>query len=161
MGNVMSGKKVRRQSDGNEDEPFVKNKNNSTYFVNHNIKVFWNSAYDSDKSMKVLPTSELEGVDQKLSEYHSGEITALDVADAIICALFHRDHQNLGDHWDYDGSRCDETFEDEISSTFNCKCSATWDWKDIYSVASSKAHIRILKSKNEIYIEDYSYYCAG
>jgi hypothetical protein len=125
------------------------------------MKVYWNSYYGKDKSFRPLHTSELNDTDQKLREFQIGKITGLDLVHSLISALFHRDHPTLEKHWDYDGSNCDQISNDENSVTFQCKCSATWDWKDIYSVATSKANIKILASNHEIYVQDYAYSCSG
>jgi len=49
--------------------------------------------------------------------------------------------------------------EGEKFEIFQAEKQAIWDWKDIYSVATGKATIKI--SCGDIYIDEYSYYVAG
>jgi hypothetical protein len=44
---------------------------------------------------------------------------------------------------------------------FAAEQSATWDWKDIYSVAQAKGKIRFTTPGTTIHVEDYNYYVAG
>jgi hypothetical protein len=141
-------------------ETVMKSNDSSADPLHHSIKVLWSSRYDSLKTMHTLLTSSLKGIDEKLLQFQIGKITGLDLVHSLINALFHRDH-STGKHWDYDGSRCSKISNDESGVTFKCESSATWDWKDIYAVASAEANIKILASNHEIHIEDYSYYCAG
>ena len=100
------------------------------------------------------------------------------IAYAVIEALFQRDFRP-GKRWDIDGATVTalpvpETETNSVFALFEVEKSATWDWKDIYSVAQAKGRIRFSSttaaatavpaspaSSLTIIVEDYSYYVAG
>lgn len=93
--------------------------------------------------------------------YHSGKISAHALAFDVINALFERDF-TPGAHWEIGTATLDELEDGEMEGQFECfgaEKEAVWDWKDIYSVATAKATIKI--SSGDIYIDEYSYYVAG
>mmetsp|Transcript_18114 Transcript_18114/g.41900 ORF Transcript_18114/g.41900 Transcript_18114/m.41900 type:complete len:242 (-) Transcript_18114:92-817(-) len=92
-----------------------------------------------------------------LRDYEAGELSQTKVASEIIEAFFRRDFIP-GTHWDIDPTVVNE-LEDGV--LFNVSKEATWDWKDIYSVASAKATIRFLPNQHEIRVEEYIYSVAG
>ena len=97
----------------------------------------------------------------ELRNFDQGEIDARRFACYLIDALFDRDHMK-GKHWDYDPpSASPITSDDESILRFQAEKEATWDWKDIYSVATAKGTIVFFMETNEIRVEDYSYYAAG
>ena len=84
-----------------------------------------------------------------------------------------------GKHWDIDpasvsrladGTTSDEEAggggggnddDNDVVVRFQAEKEATWDWKDIYSVASAKGRICFYRQRKEICVENYSYYVAG
>ena len=69
-----------------------------------------------------------------------------------------------GKHWDRDGSSCSRIDDDTGNGeyvAYKCSCSATWDWKDIYSVATSKATIRVFVNRPLIHVVGYKYNVTG
>mmetsp|Transcript_24950 Transcript_24950/g.52245 ORF Transcript_24950/g.52245 Transcript_24950/m.52245 type:complete len:459 (+) Transcript_24950:121-1497(+) len=114
-----------------------------------------------------LPHSDVR---HRINAFHSGKISACALASDVITALFHRDFMP-GTHWNIDAATVDELLldpeplvndeEDRTKKTSVVKAEkqAVWDWKDVYSVASAKATIKI--SSRDIYVDDYSYYVAG
>lgn len=140
---------------------------------NHTVNVQWSDHYNPDRGLMVLDTSAL-GLDNTLHQYERNEMDSAEVARAIIRALFARDFLGNGSHWSGDGVDCSEVVSggtaDDINSdndekkterTFQCSESSTWDWKDIYAVAKSKAKITLSEDRKEIRVEDYSFYCSG
>lgn len=99
----------------------------------------------------------------------------------ILEAFFWRDFGNTGKHWDVDATTVEEiavasTHDDDaakLTAAFRVEKTATWDWKDIYSVATAKAVIQFMDGNNDdtnktqgpttavIRVQDYSYYVAG
>ncbi|KAL7538796.1 hypothetical protein ACHAXR_012390 [Thalassiosira sp. AJA248-18] len=103
-------------------------------------------------------------VRKQINLFHSGKISAHALAFDIIEALFHRDFMP-GDHWDIGSAILEELdpITDKESGKkveiIEAEKEAIWDWKDIYSVATAKATIKI--SSGCIHVDDYSYYVAG
>lgn len=100
-------------------------------------------------------------VRHQINAFHSGKVSARALASDLINALFHRDF-TPGRHWDIETATVDELAsltDKEGTSILNAEKQAVWDWKDIYSVASAKATIKI--SSEDIYVDEYSYYVAG
>lgn len=54
-----------------------------------------------------------------------------------------------------------EESSDDGVIKFKAEKDATWDWKDIYSVASAKGTICFFSDHHEIRVDEYSYYAAG
>ncbi|CAJ1936505.1 unnamed protein product [Cylindrotheca closterium] len=104
----------------------------------------------------------------ELHSFDQGEMDARRFACHLIAALFRRDHM-AGRHWDYDApsanpiteSGAEENNSNNTIQRFKVEREATWDWKDIYSVATAKGTISFNTETNEIRLEDYSYYAAG
>lgn len=107
-------------------------------------------------------------VRRAVNGYESGDISSKTLAYAIIDALFYKDFMP-GEHWDIDGANIGEITAVEPANdgepvdvqVFAAEKQATWDWKDIYSIASAKATIKISRASGNIYVDDYSYYVAG
>lgn len=125
------------------------------------------------KSEKYHPEYGLEEVhpdDLYLKEtlqcFEDGDISNEEIAVLIIEALFEKDFEN-GDHWEIDAGTAREMEEDEGGGgdledrAFVVKRQARLDWNDLYSVAAAKGTIIIDPEKNEIRVENYSYFVAG
>jgi len=125
------------------------------------------------KSEKYHPEYGLEDVhpdDLYLKEtlqcFEDGDITNEEISVLIIEALFEKDFEN-GDHWELDAGTARELEEDEGGGgdldgcAFVVKRQARLDWNDLYSVAAAKGTIIIDLEKNEIRVENYSYFVAG
>ena len=100
-----------------------------------------------------------------INKFEAGSIRGRELAIAIIDTLFYRDFMP-GDHWDIDSATVGEldVGDQEVGAQnvqlFNAEKEATWDWKDIYSVTSAKALIKI-SAGSDIFVDEYSYYTAG
>lgn len=93
--------------------------------------------------------------------YHTGNISAHALALGVINALFERDFQP-GAHWEISTAKLDELEDGEMGEQFECfgaEKEAVCDWKDVYSVATAEATIKI--SSGDIYIDEYSYFVVG
>lgn len=129
------------------------------------IKLLCSSRYSPNDGYTTLSPSAL-GLGATLISYESGKLTAREVAHSIIEALFKRDFMPRK-HWDIDSatvalrSNEGDTTSGEDGEAFDVEKNATWDWKDIYSVASAKGIVRFVTGKTEIRVENYSYYVAG
>lgn len=116
------------------------------------------SKYDS-KSKSLDP--QLLNVSSELYSFEQGHMDEHTFALKLIEAMFNRDHMR-GKHWDYDpASAVKEESEDDGFVKFLAEKEATWDWKDIYSVASAKGTISFFSERHEIRVENYSYCAAG
>jgi hypothetical protein len=106
-------------------------------------------------------------------DFELGALTKRQLAYEIISQLFNRDFMP-GRHWDIDSatvSEMSETSQDldddvDFANAKDTVCflvekQATWDHKDIYSVASAKAIIKISHQLRIVLIDEYSYYVAG
>lgn len=125
-------------------------------------KLTYTCRYDkaSPKGVRGLSPQSLQ-LSSAFYSFEHGTTTEYTLAQEIIEALFDRDHMK-GRHWDYDPSWVTpESSDDENVVKFKAEKQATWDWKDIYSVASSKGTICFFKERREIRVEEYSYYAAG
>lgn len=120
------------------------------------MKILWSSQYDNPPTLK--PVSEdLER--QILEKYNdSNNYSPNSVAKLIIELLFDRDFDGKKeDRWDVDSASVEQ--KDETPASFQVEKAATYNHKDIYSVATSKA--TIVFGEREILIQNYSYYVAG
>jgi hypothetical protein len=142
-------------------------------FYTSGLKLTYTSKYDKSIPKQVLPLSpttslkQFELIQRVLHEYESGLVNERKVAYELISALFYRDFMP-GKHWDIDPATIvvvDDGDDGDVSDTsvvqFAAEKQATWDWKDIYSVASAKGTICFFKDSQEIRVQDYSYYVAG
>lgn len=79
----------------------------------------------------------------ELNSSDNGETDARRFASYLIAASFDRDHME-GRHWDYDPPSASPlaSSDDENILRFQAEKEATWDWKDIYSVATAKGTIK-------------------
>mmetsp|Transcript_15988 Transcript_15988/g.30153 ORF Transcript_15988/g.30153 Transcript_15988/m.30153 type:complete len:1048 (-) Transcript_15988:140-3283(-) len=138
-----------------------------------------NGAQESSCKYKILKTEKYHpeyGVQEifpddlylkeTLECFERGEISNEEIAVLIIEALFERDFSH-GEHWEIDDGIARELDEDEGGGgdlegrAFAVKRQARLDWNDLYSVAASKGNIVIVPDKNEIRVENYSYFVAG
>ena len=145
--------------------------------VDHGFRLLWGDKYNPEGGLKpftisdpavaelILQFGEEEGITD------CAEITPYMIAHALIEYLFNRDFNDSGSHWSRDCAKCTPVAAtgilnisiepNNVFHAFQCEASATWDWKDIYSVASSKGTININRTSKIIKVENYSYYVAG
>jgi len=103
---------------------------------------------------------------ETLQAFEDGEISNEEISVLLIEALFERDFAH-GEHWEIDPGTAREMEEDEGGGgelegrAFVVKRQARLDWNDLYSVAAAKGTIIIWPEKNEIRVENYSYFVAG
>jgi hypothetical protein len=125
-------------------------------------KLTYTSKYDkiTPKTISDLSPQALD-LSSDLRSFAQGHMDEQRFAGNLIEALFHRDHMR-GDHWDYDPAYAtkEESSDDGVIK-FKAEKEATWDWKDIYSVASAKGTICFFSDHHEIRVDEYSYYAAG
>lgn len=103
---------------------------------------------------------------QKLNQWNDENVPSSydlsEVACDVLTLLYDRDFSGSGKHWSYDGVRASaEPSDNDDIHKFECEISHTWDWKDIYSVASGKATIFINVKARTIFVDKYYFYCAG
>ena len=128
-------------------------------------RLLCSSQYHPDAGFHELSISSLHLVSD-LYRFENGELNQRELATCITDALWNRDFRN-GAHWDIDSASVSERpiriegENDDDEHMWEVSKSATWDWKDIYSVAESKGTIRYRMDAGEIRIENYSYYVAG
>jgi hypothetical protein len=106
----------------------------------------------------------LTGITESLADYELGILSAHNLAIGMVDELFHREFTGKAPKWDIDSAVATAQVDD--SKVFDVSKEATYNHKDIYSVASSKARIRFEESDGGgehvvIRIEGYSYYVAG
>ena len=100
---------------------------------------------------------------KQINLYHAGKISAHALAIDIINALFYRDFMP-GTHWEI-GAAVAEAKDTHVDKegvsheVFEVEKEAIWDWKDIYSAATAKGVIKL--SKEDVHVDEYSYYVAG
>ena len=138
----------------------------ATRFSPGSIVVYKSDGYHSgngEAPLTVFDISRNTTLRNAVHEYERGSVSAASLCSEIIEALFDKEFVGQGKHWDRDGASVTHlasSSNDEYVS-YGSMCSATWDWKDIYAVASSKATIRVFLKKPEIHIVEYKYYVAG
>eukprot|EP00978_Attheya_sp_CCMP212_P047115 scaffold421231_cov58-Attheya_sp.AAC.1 len=128
------------------------------------FKLFCSSKYDKTAALHELSIHELN-LRPAFAAYEAGTQSSQTLARDIITALFARDHME-GKHWDYDTAttRRPSLAEDvnpNEGEAWYAEKEATWDWKDIYSVATAKGTIRFLPNQEKVQVEQYSFYAAG
>jgi hypothetical protein len=114
------------------------------------------SRYDKSKVLTEFDLAAVKGMRTHLEAYFADQLDERTLACKIIEALFERDFGGTSDRWDIDSADVAASAEPH---TFELKKQATYDRKDIYAVASSKA--TIVFTKELITIHEYSHYCAG
>lgn len=120
------------------------------------IRLLCSSKYSPDQGFSEISVASLN-LFKILRNYEDGDVSQREVAKKIIEALWDRDFMT-GERWSVD-SAC--VREHEENGLYVAEKEATWDWKDIYAVATAKGNVRFLDHLKEIRIEMYSYYCAG
>lgn len=93
-----------------------------------------------------------------LLDYELGTESAATLSQKIVELLFERDFDGDEEKWDIENAIASVV---EENVCYDVSKEATWNNKDIYSVATAKARIRLLQGGNEIRVEGYSYYVAG
>lgn len=126
------------------------------------FKILYTDKYGGEsKPWLELSIKEL-GLTDTIEHFMSGEIDARTLASTILHALYRRDFDGSGKHWCEDGQSIDARSTDNVNEEcFYIEESATWDWKDIYSVAKSQGTFRVNRAENTVYIENYGFYCSG
>jgi hypothetical protein len=119
------------------------------------LRLLCSDEHHPDSGFSELSPSSLHLVPD-LYRFEKGDIDQRELAKSIMEALWSRDFMP-GAHWDIESA----SVEYAIEGVWDVSKSATWDWKDIYSVAKSMATIRFPIDAGEIRIENYSYYVAG
>mmetsp|Transcript_7440 Transcript_7440/g.10646 ORF Transcript_7440/g.10646 Transcript_7440/m.10646 type:complete len:624 (-) Transcript_7440:35-1906(-) len=116
--------------------------------------------------MNPLSLEEL-GLTDIFKSFEAGTVSNEQLALAVIEATFNRDFIP-GKHWVVDSASAREPAEDEggcseelKGRSFVVKKQATWDHKDIYSVAAAKGELTIWEDKKEVHLKNYSYLVAG
>lgn len=128
-------------------------------------KLLISDKYHPEYGLEELYPEDLDLVDS-LTAFEEGAISNQEVAVLVIEALFERDFEN-GDHWEIDQGTARDLEEDEGGGgdlegcAFVVKRQARLDWNDLYSVAAAKGTIIISSEKDEIKVENYSYFVAG
>jgi hypothetical protein len=90
--------------------------------------------------------------------FKEGKLSRYQLASKIIDDLFESDFQHSSrSKWDIDGATIVQDKDDD--STFSVMKEATYNRKDIYAVATTKAVIQFLA--DEIRIVGHYYYVAG
>merc|ERR1712045_656329 len=128
-------------------------------------KLLVSDKYHPEYGLEEIYPEDLELVDSLLA-FEENAISNHEIAVLIIEALFERDFEN-GDHWEIDAGTA-RYFEDDqggggelAGCAFVVKRQARLDWNDLYSVAAAKGTIIISKEKEEIKVENFSYFVAG
>ena len=128
-------------------------------------KLLISDKYHPEYGLEDLYPDDLYLVDSLLA-FEEGAISNQELAVLIIEALFERDFEN-GDHWEIDAGTARDLEPDEggggdlAGCAFKVKRQARLDWNDLYSVAAAKGTIIISKEKEEIRVENFSYFVAG
>lgn len=115
--------------------------------------LFYTSKYDSAESIR--PLSLFIQLDPHCADPTNPSHQQL-ISRHIIEKLFDRDH-SAGKRWDYDPA----TVECVAPNEYQASKEATWDWKDIYAVATAQGRVCFDFELQQICIRQYSYYCAG
>lgn len=129
------------------------------------VTVLWSDKYNPVRGLQPFDPSQYDGLVAFLNKFNEGEVDALGIAYAIIEALFNSE-LSYNSKWDVDGASCSKVTSEgsDPAADFpvSCQChqQATYNHKDIYSVAEAKAKIVVL-SRSEIHIVLYSYYVSG
>lgn len=125
------------------------------------MKVMMEDKYNKDRGLVEINPFEA-GIAEFVEKYCKGEMDEHSLAISIIETYFSREFSGTGKHWDRDGSRCSKISPEGTEPVvFDAEETATWDWKDIYSVARASARIEISRSASEIRLWNYSYYVSG
>eukprot|EP00551_Chaetoceros_affinis_P003775 CAMPEP_0203661590 /NCGR_PEP_ID=MMETSP0088-20131115/59689_1 /ASSEMBLY_ACC=CAM_ASM_001087 /TAXON_ID=426623 /ORGANISM="Chaetoceros affinis, Strain CCMP159" /LENGTH=660 /DNA_ID=CAMNT_0050524269 /DNA_START=13 /DNA_END=1995 /DNA_ORIENTATION=+ len=128
-------------------------------------KLLISDKYHPEYGLEELYPEDLYLVDS-LTAFEEGAISNQELAVLIIEALFERDFEH-GEHWEIDNGTARDLEEDEGGGgdlegcAFVVKRQARLDWNDLYSVAAAKGTIIISSEKDEIKVENYSYFVAG
>ena len=129
------------------------------------------------KPYSTLPLGALPEIRKAVHGFELGTLTERQLAYEMISQLFDRDFMP-GRHWDIDSATvsemsgtCPRTSQDideyvnfskaQDMVWFVVEKQATWDHKDIYSVASARAIIKMSHQLRIVLVDEYSYYVAG
>lgn len=126
------------------------------------VKILISDKYNPGLGLQPFDTNRYEGLTTSVNKFHAGEMNSQGVAYSIIEALFSSEFSG-GGKWDVESATCSKISSGEpadLPAEYQCSQRATWDHKDIYSVAEAKAKIVVL-SREEIHIVLYSYYVSG
>ena len=152
------------ENDDEEDNLSIENDDEEDV-VTIRCKLLLSDKYHPEYGFDELDPVELN-VAESLHAFEEGRKSKEDLCVDLIEALFNRDFEN-GEHWDIDPGTARELEEDEGGGgeldgrAFVVKQQARLDWNDLYSVAAAKGTIVVWPEKDEIRVENYSYYVAG
>ena len=148
-----------------DDEPGMEEEDAGDDLPPLRYKLLISDKYHPEYGLEELYPDELDLVDS-LTAFEEGAISNQEMAVLIIEALFERDFED-GDHWEIDHGTARDLEEDEggggdlAGCAFVVKRQARLDWNDLYSVAAAKGTIIVSSQKDEIKVENYSYFVAG
>jgi hypothetical protein len=151
--------------DSDDDDVSSPEDNDEEDVITIRCKLLISDKYHPEYGLEELDPEELNVVDS-LHSFEEGTKSKHDLCVDLIEALFWRDFEN-GEHWDIDPGTARELEEDEGGGgeldgrAFVVKKQARLDWNDLYSVAAAKGTIVAWPEKDEIRVENYSYYVAG
>jgi len=124
-------------------------------------KVTYTCKYDKRNPKEIRPLSSQNlNISQFLYHFEQGKLSEHQFSHDIIEALFKRDFMP-GKRWDIDPAWVSLEGGEGNVVKFKAEKQATWDWKDIYAVASAKGTICFFPDKHEIRVQEYSHYVAG
>ncbi len=124
-------------------------------------KLTYTSKYDKKNPKAVLPLNpHTLKISSQFASYEHGQMNEQRLAHDLIEALFYRDFMD-GKRWDIDPAYATLESSGDGVIIYKAEKEATWDWKDIYAVASAKGMICFYADRQEIRVENYSYYVAG
>merc|ERR1712157_224293 len=132
-------------------------------------KVLGSEKYKPENGFQELDAVALDLVHSLITFESNGSSTEMyeTISLSVIEALFRRDFKEDGDQWDVDPATSRELEEDEGGGgdlegrAFVVKQQARYDSDKSYSVAAAKGTVTIWPEKDEIRIENYSYFVAG
>lgn len=132
-----------------------------------NVAVLISDRYHPERGLTSFDATNYKNLVGNLNAFHKGEMGPYQIVNHIIESLF--DSEFTPDRkWDVDPSSCDlisgqlaeNISEQQYPISFDCEKKATYNHKDIYSVARAHATI-VVHSKELVHIELYSFYVSG
>mmetsp|Transcript_5862 Transcript_5862/g.16491 ORF Transcript_5862/g.16491 Transcript_5862/m.16491 type:complete len:238 (+) Transcript_5862:126-839(+) len=151
-----------------------------SYLASTSMRIEYRTRVEKNEGRpsSTLPVSALPEIRRVVREFESETISERQLAIVVIEALFHRDFMP-GRYWDVESATVSEISDtttrsrsrdddddgsakgEEDACAYSVEKEATWDHKDIYSVASAKGIVTISRQSRSIFIDEYSYYVAG
>ena len=153
------------EQDEYEEEPEMEDEEEMEELPPLKYKLFISDKYHPEYGLEEHYPEDLYLVDSLLA-FEEGAISKQELSVLVIEALFERDFED-GEHWEIDAGTARDLEDDEGGGgdlqgcAFVVKRQARLDWNDLYSVAAAKGTIIISAEKDEIKVENYSYFVAG